>query len=60
VHWARGTGAVATALLLAGLLRAGLPTSRVGMLAVRARWLDTLCYLAFGGLTLGVDIRLHG
>ncbi|MBN9618443.1 MAG: DUF3017 domain-containing protein, partial [Actinobacteria bacterium] len=40
--------------------RAGLPTTRVGMLAVRSRPLDALAYLVLGGLILAVDIRLHG
>jgi hypothetical protein len=56
---ARGTGLFAGAMLLAGLIRAILPTSRVGLLAVRARWVDVFLYLALGGLILGLDIRLH-
>jgi hypothetical protein len=59
-RWGRGSGGVSVAVLLAGLLRATLPTSRIGLLAVRARWVDTLSYLALGGLILAVDIRLHG
>jgi hypothetical protein len=56
---ARVTGVFAVALLLAGLLRALLPTARVGLLAVRPRWIDVALYLALGGLILGLDIRLH-
>jgi hypothetical protein len=59
-RWGRGSGAVSVAVLLAGVLRATLPTDRAGMLAVRGRWLDTLAYLVLGGLILAVDIRLHG
>jgi Protein of unknown function (DUF3017) len=59
-RWGRGSGVVAVAVLLAGLLRTTLPTPRAGMLAVRGRWLDSLAYLALGGLILVVDIRLHG
>ena len=59
-RWGRGSGVVAVGVLLAALLRATLATPRAGMLAVRARWLDSLAYLVMGGLILGVDIRLHG
>jgi Protein of unknown function (DUF3017) len=59
-HWVRGSGVVAVAVLVAGVLRAVLPTVRVGMLAVRSRPVDALLYLILGGLILGVDIRLHG
>jgi hypothetical protein len=48
------------AVLLAGLLRAALPTSRIGLLAVRSRWADSVSYLVLGGVILAVDIRLHG
>lgn len=58
-YWGRGAGVVAVAVLLAGLLRAALPSTRVGLLAVRARWIDTVLYLALGGLILALDIRLH-
>ena len=55
----RVTGLFAAAVLLAGLERAVLPTAWVGLLAVRARWVDVVLYLAFGGVILGLDIRLH-
>jgi hypothetical protein len=58
-HWGRGSGVVSVAMLLAGLFRVTLPTSRAGMLAARGRWLDSLVYLALGGAILVVDIRLH-
>jgi hypothetical protein len=58
-RWGRSSGVVSVAVLLAGVLRAVLPTSRAGLLAVRARWLDAACYLALGGVILAVDIRLH-
>jgi Protein of unknown function (DUF3017) len=58
-RWGRGAGLVAVAALLAGLLRAVLPMRRVGLLAVRSRWVDAACYLALGGAILAVDIRLH-
>lgn len=59
-RWGRAAGVVAVGMLLAGVLRASMPTTRVGMLAVRSRPLDALAYLVLGGLILAVDIRLHG
>ena len=59
-RWGRGSGVVAVAVLLAAALRVTLSTHRAGMLAVRARWLDSVAYLALGGVILVVDIRLHG
>jgi hypothetical protein len=41
------------------VLRAVLPPARVGLLVVRARWIDVLAYAAMGGVILGVAIRLH-
>lgn len=58
-HWVRGTAAMATVVLAAGLARLALPMTSVGFLAVRNRWLDVFCYLLFGGLILAVDIRLR-
>jgi hypothetical protein len=58
-HWRRGSGVVAVAMLLAAVLRAVLPPARVGLLVVRARWIDVLAYAAMGGVILGVAIRLH-
>jgi DUF3017 family protein len=56
---ARVVGLFAAAMLLAGLIRAVLPTRWVGLLAVRARWVDVLLYLTLGGVILGLDLRLH-
>jgi hypothetical protein len=58
-HPVRGTLAIAAVALVAALLRLVLPTSTVGMLAVRNRWVDTACFLVFGGLILATDIRLR-
>jgi hypothetical protein len=58
-RWGRVSGVVGVAVLLAGLLRAVVPPRRVGMLAVRARWIDVVVYLAVGGAILAVDLRLH-
>jgi hypothetical protein len=58
-HWRRGTVALAVAMMLGGVLRLSLPAARAGLLAVRGRWWDGLCYLALGGLILMMDIRLR-
>jgi hypothetical protein len=48
----RVTGLFAAAMLLAGVERAVLPTGRVGLLAVRSRWVDVVLYLLIGGVIL--------
>lgn len=58
-HWRRGTAALGVVQVLAALLRVFLPAPRVGMLNVRGRLVDTLCYLALGVVILAVDLRLH-
>ena len=58
-HWVRGTAVLAVALLLGGVLRLVLPEARVGMLRVRGRWWDSLCYLALGLVILAADLRLR-
>jgi hypothetical protein len=57
-HWRRGCGVIALALLVAGSLRLVLPTPRGGLLEIRARWWDVVCYWAFGVAILVVAIRL--
>jgi hypothetical protein len=58
-HWRRGTGILAGDLVLAGLLRLLLPGHYAGLLAVRGRWRDALCFFALGAVILVVEIRLH-
>jgi hypothetical protein len=58
-HWVRGTVGVAIGMLLAAVLRLVLPEARAGMLAVRGRWWDALCYLVLGVLILVADLRLR-
>ena len=47
-HWRQGGVLLGGAMIVAALLRAILPTERVGLLAVRSRPIDVLCYGAFG------------
>ena len=58
-RWGRSSGVVGVAVLLGGVLRAALPSARVGLLAVRSRLIDSVLYLVLGGVILGLDIRLH-
>jgi hypothetical protein len=58
-HWRRGAAIVAVAAALAGAFRLILPTPRAGLLAVRGRLPDALCYLLLGAVILTVEIRLH-
>ncbi len=57
-HWRRGVGIIAAALFVAALLRLVLRSATAGLLAVRARWFDVLCYLALGVAILVISIRL--
>jgi uncharacterized membrane protein YvlD (DUF360 family) len=47
-HWREGAVLLGGAMIAAAVLRALLPTERVGLLAVRSRPVDVLCYGAFG------------
>jgi DUF3017 family protein len=58
-RWRPATVIIAVAVVVAGLLRLALPSSRVGQLAVRGRVFDVACYLVTGVAMLAVDIRLH-
>ena len=51
-----GTLVLAAALLLAGALRAMLPSARVGMIAVRSRALDAVLSAALGAALLVVAL----
>ena len=47
-HWREGAVLLGGALLVAGALRMILPTDRSGLLAIRSRVIDVLCYSLFG------------
>lgn len=55
-HWLRGVSVMAIGLVVAGLLRLVLPNGRAGMLAVRTRTFDAICYLALGIAVFGFGI----
>ena len=58
-HWRRGSGVIAVAMLLGGFLRLALPEQHAGVLAVRKRWIDAVCYFGLGVAILAVAIRLQ-
>jgi hypothetical protein len=47
-HWRKGAVLLGAALLVAGLLRMLLPPDQAGLLAIRSRAIDVLCYSGFG------------
>ena len=57
-HWLRGVGVVALAMFVGGTLRAVLTDRQAGLLAVRRRRFDVLCYLLLGAAILGIGLLL--
>ncbi|EOR70332.1 hypothetical protein TM51_13225 [Thermobifida fusca TM51] len=51
-HFKRGPAIIAGSLLLGAVLRAVLPTERVGMLAVRSRWVDVVTFVTLAVLLI--------
>jgi hypothetical protein len=47
-HWREGAVVLAAGLLVAAVLRMVLTPERVGLLAIRSRAVDVLCYVGFG------------
>jgi len=47
-HWREGAVLLGVALIVAAVLRVFLPPERVGLLAIRSRPVDVLCYGGFG------------
>jgi len=57
-HWLRGVGVVGVALLLAALFRFVLTDRQAGLLAIRRRPFDVVCYALLGSAILGVGALL--
>ena len=57
-HWLRAVGGMTVGLALAGVLRAVLSDEQAGLLRVRRRAFDVLCYLGFGVLTITFALAL--
>ncbi|MCW2631186.1 MAG: hypothetical protein JWR88_148 [Pseudonocardia sp.] len=53
-HWREGALLLGGSLLVAAALRAVLPRVKLGVLAVRGRGLDILCYSALGLAVIGL------
>ncbi len=53
VHWLRGVLLLAVACGLAGVFRLALPARQAGLLAVRGRLVDVVCY---GGLAVAIVV----
>jgi hypothetical protein len=47
-HWREGAVLLGGALLVAAALRMVLSADRIGLLAIRSRVIDVLCYVGFG------------
>ncbi|MEP6598602.1 MAG: DUF3017 domain-containing protein [Actinomycetota bacterium] len=57
-HWLRGVLVVAAGLLAAGVLRLVVPRSRAGLLVIRGRLFDAVCYLMLGGMVVLFGVLL--
>jgi hypothetical protein len=58
-HWRRGAALISAGVFLGAGFRATMPPSRVGLLVVRSRLLDSVSLAVLGGVILSVAIRLH-
>jgi hypothetical protein len=59
-HWREGAALVGVALLLAGVLRAVLPTERAGLLAIRGKVVDIVTYAGLAAAVLYVALTIIG
>jgi hypothetical protein len=57
-HWLRGILLIGGDLVAAGLLRLVLPRRRAGILVVRSRAFDTICYVGLGVLVITFGVLL--
>ena len=57
-HWLRGVLVLAVSLVLAGLFRLVLPARQAGLLAVRSRPMDVICYLSIGVAIVAFGLAL--
>jgi len=58
-HWRRGAAVLSSAVFLGAIFRATLPVTRIGLLKIRSRTLDTVSMAVLGGVILSVAIRLR-
>ena len=57
-HWREGSATFGAATLVAAGLRLALPPDRVGLLAIRGRAADALCYGGFGVVVLALALTI--
>jgi len=57
-HWRQGGVLLGAALLVAAALRVALPPERVGLLAIRSRVLDVVCYTVPGVVTVLLAVTI--
>ncbi|MCU1663500.1 MAG: hypothetical protein QOI36_327 [Pseudonocardiales bacterium] len=57
-HWREGAVLLGGALIVAAVLRVLLPVDRVGLLAIRSRAIDVLCYSAFGVVMTALAVTI--
>ncbi|MBA3906954.1 MAG: DUF3017 domain-containing protein [Pseudonocardiales bacterium] len=57
-HWRRGAVLLGAALLVAALLRLCVPAERAGLLAIRSKAIDVLCYSGFGVVMVVLAIQI--
>lgn len=57
-HWRQGAVLLGVALIVAAILRALFPDDRIGLLAVRNRAVDILCYAGLGLLIVALAVTI--
>jgi len=57
-HWRQGAVLIGGALLVAAVFRAVIPDDRIGLLAVRSRPVDVLCYSVLATLMIVVAVLI--
>ncbi|WP_232663850.1 DUF3017 domain-containing protein [Pseudonocardia sp. TRM90224] len=57
-HWREGAALIGGAMLVAAVLRMVLPDDRVGLLAIRSKAIDVLCYSGFGVMMIVLAVTI--
>ncbi|MHA6792811.1 DUF3017 domain-containing protein [Pseudonocardia bannensis] len=57
-HWREGSVLLGGSLLVAAALRVVLPPDLVGLLAIRSRAVDVLCYGGFGLVVVALAVTI--
>ena len=57
-HWRRGAVLLGVALLVAAVLRMVVPPERIGLLAIRGRAIDVLCYGGLGVVMVVLAVQI--